>query len=123
MIELHAPTKLEIREAHKMGLGVFATDFINKGEVVEDCKVLPLPISESGVDILPDYRFNYPARQQKWEHLVVALGMGSMYNHSDKPNIIWENHPTIPFVFRYVALKDIYKGEQCFIYYGNVQFP
>ena len=106
-----------------MGFGVFATDFIRGGEVVEDCNLLPLPIVESNMDILPDYRFNYPARQFDWEHLVVALGMGSMYNHSTTPNISWDNHPNIPFVFRYTATKDIYKGEQCFIYYGNIEYP
>jgi hypothetical protein len=123
---LQPPRKIEIRNAPTMGFGVFANSFIKKGEVLEDCRLIELPISkENGPDFLPDYRFNYPAGTSgsSWDSLVLATGMGSMYNHSNNFNVRWIDHPSIPLVFRYVATQDIKRNDQCYVYYGNVEFP
>jgi SET domain-containing protein len=123
MIRLTPPTKIEIRPTETMGFGVFANRLIRLGEVLEDTPLIYLPIDKSGPNLLPDYRFSYPARQDDWEYMCLASGMGSYYNHSDNPNVIWNDHPTQNGVFRFTALRDIQMGEQCFIYYGNVEFP
>jgi hypothetical protein len=122
MIRLVPPTKIELRPTETMGMGVFATQLIKMGEVLEDCHLIDLPTGD-GLEVLPDFRFNYPARQDDWEYLVVPTGMGMVYNHSDMPNVIWNDHPTIQYVFRFIAIRDIQMGEQCFIHYGNAQYP
>jgi|SRR6056300_1139069 len=122
MIRLQPATKLELRPTETMGFGVFANKSIKVGEVVEDCWTIDLP---SGTDdILLDYKFGYPARTYPVDFFVALTGMGMMYNHSNTPNIIWNEHPSIQYCFRFTAVRDIQIGEQCFIYYGDdVQFP
>ena len=123
MLKLTPPTKIEIRNTETMGLGVFAHTMIRIGEVLEDTPLVYLPIGQDGPDLLPDYRFSYPAREDNWEYMCMACGFGSIYNHSNNPNVIWNAHPTIANAFRFTALRDIQVGEQCFIYYGNVEYP
>ena len=125
MVKLQPPKKVEVRPASDMGMGVFATQPIKAGEVIEDCHLLPLPILRGQTDstLLPDYRFNWPAGRIDWLELVLPLGMGAIYNHSNDYNVEWFDHPSIDKVFRYRAVKDIRRGEQCFVYYGNVEFP
>lgn len=125
MVKLQPPKKIEVRPTPNMGMGVFATQPIKAGEVLEDCHLIPLPIVKSQDDsiILPDYRFNWPAGVIDWIELVLPLGFGAIYNHSEEYNVIWEDHPSINKVFRYKAVRDIRRGEQCFVYYGNVYFP
>jgi len=122
MIRLVPPTKIELRPTETMGMGVFANSLIKVGDVVEDCWTIDLP-NDTEVDVLPDYRFHYPARALEYELLVLLTGMGMMYNHSDTPNVVWNNHPSIDYAFRFTAIRDIQIGEQCFIYYGNTEHP
>ena len=118
MIRLQPSNKLELRPTETMGIGVFANKLIRTGEVIEDCWTIDLP-----ENVLSDYRFAYPARTTPAEFYVALTGMGMMYNHSNTPNVIWNEHPTIQYCFRFTAIRDIQMGEQCFIYYGDVQFP
>jgi len=122
MTKLTPCTKLELRLTETMGWGVFATELIKLGEVVEDCWTIDIPEYE-GIDILPTHRFHYPAGEVDYEFLTIPTGMATMYNHSNTPNVVWGNHPTIDYAFRFRAIRDIQMGEQCFIYYGNVEFP
>jgi SET domain-containing protein len=46
------------------------------------------------------------------------LGLAMIYNHSSEPNAEWEIHDNNNFV-RFVALKDISKGEEIFHDYGE----
>jgi|11BtaG_2_1085332.scaffolds.fasta_scaffold12000_1 hypothetical protein len=122
-MRLIPPHKLEVRVTANAGFGVFANTFIMEGEVLEECRLIKLPITQNGPDILSDYRFNYPAGSVPWESLVIATGMGSLFNHSNNFNVKWIDHPTIPLVFRYVATRNILRNEQCYVYYGNDEFP
>ena len=125
MVKLQPPKKIEIRPSMGKGMGVFARESIKAGEVIEDCHLVFLPIQpyEPSSTLLEDYRFNFPARQSNWTHQVLPLGMGAIYNHSNNFNVEWISHPTIPNVFRFRAVRDIRRGEECFTYYGNVEFP
>jgi len=125
MTKLHPPHKLEIRDVPTMGLGVFTTKYVSRGEVLEECKLLTLPVNEGDMSstILMDYRFNYPAGANPFKSMVVALGYGSLYNHSNSPNVIWENHPNRSDIFIYRAITDIPPNKQCFVYYGNDEYP
>ena len=83
---INSPKKIFIRPSHGKGLGVFASESISQGETIEDCPLLSLPIKKGeSSSLLLDYRFNYPLGLD-FEEQVIALGYGSLYNHSDTPN-------------------------------------
>ncbi len=98
------------------GRGVFAQVAIKKGELIEKCPVLEIPehdmasLSES---ILVTYFYFFGKNK---ERMVVALGFGSLYNHTYTPNATYkgnEKEQTIDFI----ALKDIKKDEEITVNY------
>lgn len=101
---------LYIRKARGMGRGVFAGRKYRKGEVIEVCPVIALPEAPGGM--LERYVFRWGE-----DGVAVALGYGSLYNHSAEPNAkfaVRESRAEV--VFR--ALRDIAVGEQILIDYG-----
>lgn len=118
LIRLKVATKIEVKESPGKGLGVFATEKIYTREIIEECHLLTLPITKGeSTSLLIDYRFNYP-QGDDWNEQVVALGYGSIYNHSDKPNVTWETHPKYK-AFQFIATRDIEVGEELCTYYGS----
>ncbi len=68
------------------GRGVFCAEDISKGSIIELCPIIRIPASE--VDIihqteLHDYYFVWG---EKNDEAAIALGFGSLYNHSYTPN-------------------------------------
>lgn len=97
----------------KKGRGVVAKKRIKAGEIVE--KVPTIEIDWDEVDlishtILADYVYDSGDGRS-----VVALGYGSLYNHSTEPNADYVVGPGVIF---YKALRDIKKGEEILIDYG-----
>jgi SET domain-containing protein len=113
--------KIEFKISPVHGLGVFAIEKILKGEVIEKCSVLSLPIAKGDVTpLLIDYRFNWPSGSE-WEEQVIALGYASLYNHSSTPNAYWYSVYE-ERVFLFIASNDIEVGEEIFIYYGDENY-
>ena len=123
-----SPSKIKLDYSPIHYRGVFATEFIPSGEIVERCPLVPLA-----------HRSKYHVDPQIWEYLYsqpmcpcnecknhgfvfhMVLGYGMLYNHQDVPNTKWE------FDFRrlvadVVAEKDINKGEEIFVSYGSKYF-
>jgi SET domain-containing protein len=103
------------------GWGVFAKEDIMEGEVFEECPILTLPIEKGEItSLLIDYRFNWP-QGNDFEEQVVALGYGSLYNHSDNANSFWisdvENR-----TFKFISNREIKKGEEIFVWYGDISY-
>ena len=103
------------------GWGVFAKEDIIEGEVFEECPILTLPIEKGEItSLLIDYRFNYP-QGNEWQEQVLALGYGSLYNHSENANAYWvsdlENR-----TFKFISNREIKKGEEIFVWYGDVSY-
>ena len=109
---------LEVREAGKKGLGVFAHGPVKAGDVLERVPVLlfsPEEWEAHGKHTrLAHYTFNWEGGRQ-----ALALGtFGSMWNHDARPNVGFVRevaHGTL----RFVALRDIQVGEECCISYGS----
>ena len=101
--------------------GVFAVDFIAEGEIIEECPMVELEKSwlEKEDKILSKYRFNFPSGGIP-ESQQVCLGYGSMYNHSNQPNVYWQSVYYTPELstYRFVALSNIEPNEEIFASYG-----
>ena len=101
--------------------GVFAVDFIAEGEVIEECPMVELEKSwiEKDDKILSKYRFNFPSGGAP-ESQQVCLGYGSLYNHSDQPNMYFYSVYYTPELstYRFVASRDIEPSEEIFTSYG-----
>lgn len=120
-MEIQKTTKIQVRKSPIHGWGVFATENIEEGEIIEECPFLRLPVKRGETNYtLIDYTFVYP-KGSDWEHHVIALGYGSLYNHSDEPNATWETE-TNNEIFKFVALKPILKDEEIVTYYGDSNY-
>ncbi len=92
--------------------GVFANQSFKKGDVIEECYIL----SGRGNDkTLEDYYFDVKGKYG------IFLGFGMIYNHSEDPNADYRyNVKQKIAVFK--AARNIKKGEEIFISYGDGWF-
>lgn len=105
------------------GLGVIACQDIEKGKVIEEVPLLYLPMDE--FKYIKKTKLYYYYFEIDEKNFAIALGYGSLYNHSYNPNA--------KYVFNYKkklllinAIKDIKKGEEIFFnynYYPNSKEP
>jgi SET domain-containing protein len=112
---LSATNALEIRHSPGKGRGVFALRPIPAGTLIERAPVLIVRAGQwEGMErtILFDYFFAWQ------EHSALALGYGSLYNHSYDPNARYMklfNEEAIEII----ALRDIAMGEEILINYNG----
>jgi SET domain-containing protein len=121
--QLKRPLKLEIRSVPGKGWGVFATSPIFEGEIIEECPLLPIPktVYQHIPDFLADYVFS-GSEVDLENHPVIPLGLGCIYNHSNKPNARWQLHREDNKVFQFVSIKEIKAGEEICTYYGGEDY-
>lgn len=109
------------------GLGVFAAVDIDKEQEIERVPLIVMPLREAqqihGGGVLGHYAFTWSDTQ-----VAVALGYGSLYNHSVTPNAYYVDRSPRAKVF--IARKRIRAGEEITINYNgdptsraNVDFP
>jgi SET domain-containing protein len=81
---------IKIKQIKGKGRGVFARRAIRKGEVIESVPVLIMTSEEyeEGLSktLLKNYCFGWGTDQ-----VALALGYGSLYNHSYRPNARYED--------------------------------
>ena len=120
-MKLKLASKVEIKTSPGKGMGVFATDYILEGEIIEECHLITLniPLLEPS-EILSDYRFLYPISGEHVEH-VIPSGYGCIYNHNDNNNAFWRDHPRYK-LFQFIAKKNITIGEEICTYYGGEEY-
>ena len=111
---------LEVRSHPKKGRGVFAASRLACGEIIETAPIILIPAAEwphIEPTVLALYIYNFGPTAEE-EHAAIALGYGSLYNHSYTPNAMyiksWEEQ-----VIRFVALRDIEPGEEITINYNG----
>jgi SET domain-containing protein len=93
--------------------GVFASSFIPNGTTIEIARALKVKndfLFQKG-NILNDYVFKYDD-----DHSMIALGYGSLFNHSKDPAIEYKVKKDRVI---YYTIKDIYPDEEIFISYGD----
>jgi SET domain-containing protein len=100
--------------------GVFATTAIPKGTLVELSHCIEIPKSDYDSHlchtVLEHYVFNGPGGGK-----LLALGVGSLFNHSSTPNLDYRVDP-VNLIVRFFAARDIETDEELFIFYGKVWF-
>lgn len=105
--------KIGIGKSDVSSWGVFAVDYIEKGEIIEIAPLLIVEKATAKSESLIDYVF-------KLENDRYALGLGfaSLYNHRNQPIAAWninEQNNTITFT----AIRDIMPSEEIFVSYGK----
>ncbi len=106
--------KTTIKSHKKFGRGVFASVNIKKKSIVESCHVLAF--NEKEADLINKTNLgNYHYEFSKNLYLL-ALGNGSLYNHSYDPNAYYVVKKNC---IKIVALRDIKKGEEVLINYNG----
>jgi len=116
LLETHNRFNIRVSRC-RYGRGVFAGQDFQKGELIEVCPML----------IVDDYSATmaWVAGQSDFERYFfdfdgvfgIALGYGSLYNHSKTPNALYIDNSKGNELIIY-ASKNIKKGYQVFIDYG-----
>lgn len=103
---------VEVKRVRGKGRGVFAKSFISEGTVIERVPVLVLPTEDVETTPLADYVFEWGR-----DTVALALGYGSLYNHSYEPNARYDDVGQRTKEFS--ALRDIYPGEEITVNYNG----
>jgi SET domain-containing protein len=110
-------TDLIVKQSGSRGRGVFAARWFQDGDVIEVCPVIALSsddVAQLDKTLLYDYYFGWGADNRGG---AIALGFGSLYNHSYAPNAAYrksEADGTISIV----ALTSIAPGDEILFKYN-----
>ena len=106
------------------GRGVFARRPIAEGAIIERVPVLLIPreqVFDKSNVARPDCRLSWYVyewgEQQGQECVAVALGYGSLYNHSYRPNAIYRMES--PDAIEFVAIRHIEANEEVTLNYNG----
>ena len=109
------PEALRFGRSAIHGTGVFANRRFEPDDVIERCPVLTLsgPDADAVIDtVLGNYVY-------EWEHgYALALGFGSLYNHSHRPSARYEMDYDNDEI-HVLALRRIRRGEEITISYNG----
>jgi uncharacterized protein len=94
------------------GRGVFATRRYLKGQLVESCPTVELPDSDV-TGRLGDYVYS----SVNDDDVLLVLGYGMLYNHSENPNVEYVQDD--PSTMRFLALRTVRPGDELTIDYGE----
>ena len=102
------------------GYGVFAGKNYKEKEIVEICPFIEISTEHlqtvnNNKNPLRDYVFT---SHLKKNHELVVFGNGSLFNHSNNPNVYYYHDSTGNRLLYYAAAKPIKKGQELFISYG-----
>ena len=100
------------------GRGVFASINIKKGETIESCPVIEVPlhdVSNLTESVLITY-FYYLGKNK--DRVLITLGFGSIYNHTYSPNATYKERLKDEII-DFVAIKDIKKDDEITVNYNS----
>ena len=106
-----------IKNSPGKGRGVFAQRNFKKGEVIESCPVIVLPAKELDTLELTQLYNYYFAWGPDSKDAAIALGYGSLYNHSYTPNARYYKDFDNSLL-KYVCIRDIEDNEEITINYN-----
>jgi uncharacterized protein len=105
-----------VKKVPGKGRGVFARRPLRKGTVIERIPVVLVPIRHfvGGWDNPAVAKFGFVRDRRT---VAIALGFGSLYNHSYRPNARYKDGPAATMIF--TALCDIPKGAEITVNYNG----
>lgn len=115
-MSLQPSDMIEVRRSPGRGRGVFARRFIAKGTIIERVPMIVFPEKELETDEGFSTLYHYCFEWGKGT-VALAMGYGSIYNHSYAPNARYDDLPQRTKEF--TALKDIQAGEEITISYNG----
>lgn len=98
--------------------GVFAKEVIKKGRIIEICPIIEICANDTAAiheESLVTYMFYFG---KKKERSLIALGYGSLYNHTTNPNAIYKIEPDEQTII-FTAQKNIEKDEEITVCYAK----
>jgi len=104
-----------------IGRGVFAEQHFEPGELIETAPVLVIPAAEWPLlekTRLFSYCYAFGDNGSECEDMALALGLGSMYNHSYTPNARYVKNLKEQMI-AYYAIREIAFGEEITINYNG----
>ncbi|KAF9585766.1 hypothetical protein BGW38_000851 [Lunasporangiospora selenospora] len=120
-VQLFDQTHLSIQDCGAKGRGVVTKSFIPSRTLVDISPILLFPTEEYNTHGQFTQLDHYTYRWQGG--MALALGLGSMFNHSKYPNVGFQRDFENKMI-RYTTLRDIQSGEELCISYGpNLWFP
>lgn len=113
--EIKQFSKIEIRYINdEIGFGVFASENIKKNTIIETCYCLVMDF----VTIThPSHDYVFEDIKNKKHYL--PFGFGSIYNHSNKPNIEWKIINYEKKLMNFYTLCDIKINDELCHNYGE----
>ena len=113
---IYSSPLIEVKQTRTKGRGVFAREFIPQGTEFERVPVIVIPaeqvLEDAAGGIVQEYVFQWGRGT-----VALALGFGSMYNHSYAPNARYDDKGRLTKVFSAVA--DIHPGDEITINYNG----
>lgn len=108
--------RLYVQEVEGKGRGVFTSEAIAAGAVIEEAPVIVIP-ELGGTAFAPTRTIDRYLFKFGNDWMALALGYGSLYNHSYEPNARYEtNLDRLTIV--YTALRDIKEDEEILVNYN-----
>ncbi|KAK5822550.1 hypothetical protein F5H01DRAFT_146184 [Linnemannia elongata] len=120
-VRLFNQSTLQIQDCGAKGRGVVTTVVIPARTVIDISPILLFPSEEYSTHGQYTQLDHYTYR---WKGgMALALGLGSMFNHSSTPNVGFQRDIDNGLI-RYSTLREIQVGEELCISYGpNLWFP
>ena len=106
------------------GYGVFTETQIKSGDLIEECHHIPWRPGKviNGItdNFMRHYRFGIMEIEDTgtYNRHTIALGYGSIYNSSNKPNVEWDYNESSNLM-EFHALVDISPGDELCINYES----
>ena len=99
--------------------GMFCTEDIASGSVIEICPIIIIP-GEQARQIVRGYILYEYYFEWKKDSIAIALGYGSLYNHAETPNAEFQPDYKNQYII-FTAVKDIPAGTEIVVDYhaGN----
>lgn len=125
----YQPKKIVVKlSTPELGIGVFATEDIEEGELVERCPMIQMGWKSNYLKDPQIYNYLYSNSncscddcKQHGNSMFMVLGYGMLYNHQDQPNTKW-NFNFKNLLGDVVAIKPIKAGKEIFVNYGPKYF-
>jgi len=99
--------------------GMFCTEDIAAGSVIEICPIIIIPADQAREIVRSHILYEYYFEWKK-DSIAVALGYGSLYNHAENPNCEFQPDYKNQYII-FTATRDIPSGTEILVDYhaGN----